>query len=119
MSTSKDDELSHLREQRKLELQKQLQAQATAQADAEVAEHQKQLENSALDSAMKTLLTPDARSRIAAIALANPERSELIKRSIIQLYENNTFTPPMNDQQLKNMLASQSKSRHSASIRRI
>ena len=119
MSASRDDELTYIREQRKLELQKQMQVQATAQADAEVAAHQKQLEDSAIDSAMKSLLTPDARSRLATIAMATPERSVSIKRSIIQLYESKSFTPPMNDQQLKNLLASQSKSRHSASIRRI
>ena len=119
MSASNDKELANIREQRRIELQKQLEAQANQQLDAEIAAQQKQLEKTALDSTMKKLLTPEARSRLATIALATPERSELIKRSILQLYENQSFTPPMSDEQLKKLLMSQSKSRHSASIRRI
>jgi programmed cell death protein 5 len=119
MSVSNDDELTHIREQRKLQLQKQFESQVSAQADADVAAHQKQLESTALDGAMRSLLTPDARSRLATISLATPERSESIKRSIIQLYESKSFSAPMTDEQLKSLLMSQSKSRHSASIRRI
>ena len=119
MSASKDDELAMLRHQRKLEIQKQMEAQATKQVEAEFAEQQKQIESSAIDSAMKKLLTPDARSRLATISMATPERSDQIKKGIIHLYESKSFTPPMSDGQLKQLLLSQSKSRHSASIRRI
>ena len=119
MSASNDDELAMLRHQRKLELQKQLEAQASKQVEAEFAEQKKQIENSAIDSAMRKLLTPDARTRLATISMATPERSNQIKNTIVQLYENKTFTPPMSDEQLKKLLLSQSKSRHSASIRRI
>ena len=87
MSASKDDELAMLRHQRKLELQKKMEEQATKQVEAEFAEQQKQIENTAIDSAMKKLLTPDARSRLATISLATPERSSQIKHSIIHLYE--------------------------------
>jgi len=119
MSASKDDELAMLRHQRKMELQKQIEAQASKQVEAEFAEQKKQIENSAIDSAMKKLLTPDARSRLATISLATPERSNQIKQSIIHMYESKSFNPPMSDEQLKSLLLSQSKSRHSASIRRI
>ena len=80
MSASNDDELAILRHQRKLELQKQIEAQASKQVEAEFAEQKKQIENSAIDSAMKKLLTPDARSRLATISLATPERSNQIKQ---------------------------------------
>ena len=119
MSVSNDKGLAEIREQRRLELQKQLEAQASQQLEAEIAAQNKQYEKSALDSAMKKLLTQEARSRIATISLATPERSEQIKQSILQLYENQAFIPPMSDEQLKKLLMSQSKSRHSASIRRI
>ena len=119
MSASNDDELAILRHQRKLELQKQIEAQASKPVEAEFAEQKKQIENSAIDSAMKKLLTPDARSRLATISLATPERSNQIKQSIIHMYESKSFNPPMSDKQLKSLLLSQSKSRHSASIRRI
>mgnify|MGYP002849564745 FL=1 len=119
MSVSNNNELANIREQRRLELQKQIENHANQQLDAEIAAQQRQLEKNTLDNTMKKLLTPEARSRIATISLATPERSEMIKQSIVQLYENKTFTPPMSDEQLKKLLMSQSKSRHSASIRRI
>ena len=85
MSASNDDELAMLRHQRKLELQKQIEAQASKQVEAEFAEQKKQIENSAIDSAMKKLLSPDARSRLATISLATPERSNQIKTDLEQL----------------------------------
>jgi DNA-binding TFAR19-related protein (PDSD5 family) len=68
---------------------------------------------------MKQLLTSEARARLARISLATPERAEAIKRLVIDLNNNNKFVPPMNDVTLKSILASQSKSRNNASIRRI
>ena len=118
MSASNDKGLANIREQRRIELQKQLEAQANQQLDAEIAAQKKQIEQTALDSTMKKLLTPEARSRIATISLATPDRSEQIKRSIIQLYENQNLTTPMSDEKLKKLIISQSNSRHSASIRR-
>jgi len=38
---------------------------------------------------------------------------------IIELNNNNKFVPPMSDEKLKSILASHSKSRNNASIRRI
>ncbi|MEC8353887.1 MAG: DNA-binding protein [Candidatus Thermoplasmatota archaeon] len=119
MSASGDDQLAALREQRRLELQKQLEVQAKAQADAEIESQIKDAENLAVSNAMKKLLTSDARSRITRISLANPERAESIKQMIITMYQEQKFTPPMSDSNLKSLLASQSKSRSNASIRRI
>ena len=60
MSASGDDQLAALREQRRLELQKQLEVQAKAQADAEIESQIKDAENLAVSNAMKKLLTSDA-----------------------------------------------------------
>ena len=57
MSTSHDDELNMLREQRRAALQQQLEAQAAQQADAEVQAQQAQAEAAQLDGAMRTLLS--------------------------------------------------------------
>ena len=119
MSASGDDQLSALREQRRLELQAQLESQAKAQADAEIETQRINAENQAISNAMKHLLTNDARARIARISLATPERAEMIKKTIINLHDNRKFTPPMTDDMLKSLLASHSKSRNNASIRRI
>jgi len=119
MSTSQDDELNMLREQRRAALQQQLEAQASQQADAEVQQQQAQMEAAQLDGAMRNLLSNDARSRLATLSLATPARAATIKNSIVQLHQQGKFTAPMSDDQLKQLLSTQSKSRRSASIRRI
>ena len=119
MSASGDDQLAALREQRRMELQRQLESQAQAQAEAEMESHRKNAESQAVSNAMKQLLTNEARARLARISLATPERAEAIRRIVIDLNNNNKFVPPMNDEKLKSILASQSKSRNNASIRRI
>ena len=119
MVSTQDDELSILREQRRAALQKQLEQQASQQADAELKAQEAQRISQNLDAAMKKLLSPDARSRLRTIGLATPDRAELIKQSIIQLHNQGKISGVMSDDQLKILLASQSKSRRSASIRRI
>ena len=119
MSVNGDDQLSALREQRRLELQAQFESQAKAQADAEIETQRKNAEEQAVSSAMKHLLTNDARARIARISLATPERADSIKKLIIKLHDDRKFTPPMTDDMLKAVLASNSKSRSNASIRTI
>jgi DNA-binding TFAR19-related protein (PDSD5 family) len=119
MSTSQDDELNMLREQRRAALQQQLEAQASQQADAEVQQQQAQMEAAQLDGAMRNLLSNDARSRLATLSLATPARAASIKNSILQLHQQGKFTAPMSDEELKQLLSTQSKSRRSASIRRI
>jgi len=119
MSASGDEQLAALREQRRLELQRQLESQAQAQAEAEIESQRKSAESQAVSNAMKQLLTSEARARIARISLATPQRAESIRKLIIELKNNNKFVPPMNDETLKSILASQSKSRSNASIRRI
>ncbi len=119
MSASGDDQLAAIREQRMLELQKQFESQAQAQADAEIESQRKNAESQAVSNAMKQLLTSEARARIARISLATPERAESIRKLILELNQKQKFTPPMNDDTLKSILATQSKSRSNASIRRI
>mgnify|MGYP002173729741 FL=1 len=119
MVSTQDNELNQLREQRRMALQQQLEQQAAQQANAEVQAQEAQLVTQNLDAAMKNLVSPEARSRISAIALATPERAEMIKQTIVQLHSQGKLNTIMNDEQLKQLLKSQSKSRRSASIRRI
>jgi len=119
MVSTQDNELNQLREQRRMALQQQFEQQAAHQADAEVQAQEAQRVSQSLDASMKTLLSPEARSRISAIALATPERAEMIKQSIVQMHTQGKLNTIMNDEQLKQLLQSQSKSRRSASIRRI
>ena len=119
MASTQDDELSLLREQRRLELQKQLQQQATAQADAEIKAHQAQVDEQNISAVIKTILSPEARSRLATIAMATPQRADSIRVALMKMNDEGRIQGTINDEQFKQLLASQSKSRHSASIRRI
>ncbi len=119
MVTTQDNELSILREQRRLELQKQLQQQASAQADAEIKAQQAQVDEQNINVAIKSILSPEARSRLATIAMATPQRADSIKVALMKMNQEGRIQGIINDEQFKQLLASQSKSRHSASIRRI
>ena len=109
MSTSQDDELNMIREQRRAALQQQFEAQASQQADAEVKAQQAQVEAAQIDGVMRTLLTNDARARIATVALATPARAASIKQSILQLHQQGKFTAPMSDEQLNEAAAWQTR----------
>ena len=119
MAATQDDELSLLREQRRLELQKQLQQQATAQADAEIKAHQAQVDEQNISAVIKKILSPEARSRLATIAMVTPQRADSIRVALMTMNDEGRIQGTLNDEQFKQLLASQSKSRHSASIRRI
>ena len=119
MAATQEDELAVLREQRRIELQKQLEEQAQQQADAEVAQQAAQREAAAIDSVIKQILTSEARGRLARIAMADPSRVEQVKKALVEMNSRGQINGQLNDEQLKSLLQSHSKSRHSASIRRI
>jgi programmed cell death protein 5 len=119
MSISGDDELAQLREQRRLELQQQIGQQATVQADAEVQAQQDAQNHAALDSAMKTVLTPEARSRLASLNLVNPDLTTKVKSHLATLAGQNKIATPVSDEQLKRILGGLNENRREMSIRRI
>ena len=102
-----------------MELQQQLEQQAKQQAAAEAESHVLAQEQQALDQAMKTILTSEARGRLTNISLVDSNKAELMKRQLITLHEQQKISIPVNDEQLKRILASLSKSRRDASIRRM
>ena len=118
MTLSADDELAKLRAQRMAQIQSQLEEQAAAQADAEIQRSQ-QAAVAQLDAAMKTILTPDARSRLASLNLVNPELTTRVKTHLATLSNDNKIAIPVNDQQLKRILGGLSEGRRETSIRRI
>ena len=121
MSIATDDnsELEAFRQRRQLELQQQLQEQAKQQAAAEVESQAHAKEQQALDQAMKSILTSEARGRLTNISLVDTSKADLLKRQLVTLHEQQKITIPVNDEQLKRILSSLSKSRRDASIRRI
>lgn len=112
-------ELEAFRQRRQLELQQQLEQQAKQQAAAEVESQVQVQEQQALDQAMKTILTSEARSRLTNISLVDANKADLLKRQLVSLHDQQKISVPVSDEQLKKILASLSKSRRDASIRRI
>ena len=121
MTSIADDsnELEAFRQRRQLELQQQLEQQAKQQAAAEIESQAIAQEQQALDQAMKTILTSEARSRLTNISLVDANKANLLKRQLITLHDQKKISIPVNDDQLKRILTSLSKSRRDASIRRI
>lgn len=121
LTSAADDsmELEAFRQRRQLELQQQLEQQAKQQAAAEVESQVQVQEQQALDQAMKTILTSEARSRLTNISLVDANKADLLKRQLVSLNDQQKISVPVSDEQLKKILASLSKSRRDASIRRI
>ena len=119
MSVSADDELAKLRAQRMAQIQSQLEEQAAAQAEAEIQQESQQAALAELDAAMKQILTPDARSRLASLNLVNPELTTRVKSHLATLSNENRIAVPVNDDQLKRILAGLSENRRETRIRRI
>ena len=121
MTSAADDsmELEAFRQRRQLELQQQLEQQAKQQAADEVESQVQAQEQQALDQAMKTILTSEARGRLTNISLVDSSKADLLKRQLVSLHDQQKISIPVNDDQLKRILASLSKSRRDASIRRM
>ena len=119
MAISADEELAQLRAQRMAQIQSQLEEQAAAQADAELDAQTKAAAEAELDQAMKTILTPEARSRLASLALVNQEITNRVKSHLATLAGDGRIATPVNDQQLKRILAGLNENRRETSIRRI
>ena len=121
MTSAADDsmELEAFRQRRQLELQQQLEQQAKQQAADEVGSQVQAQEQQALDQARYTILTSEARGRLTNISLVDSSKADLLKRQLVSLHDQQKISIPVNDDQLKRILASLSKSRRDASIRRI
>ena len=119
MSSNVDDELAAIRAKRMSEIQGQLEEQAAAQADAEIKQQIAQAEELELDNAMKTILTSEARGRLARLQLVNSELTKQVKTHLFNLFSQNKIQTPVNDQQIKKILSGLSENKREVSIRRI
>ena len=93
-----DPELAALRQKRMMELQQQAQNQAAQEEQARQVESQRQ-------AAMRPILTPEARDRLANIRLANPQLAESVEVQLIQLAQSGRLRGVIDDSMLKNILA--------------
>ena len=119
MASAQDDELAALRAQRLQAMQDQLNQQTMIQLEAQEEAELAAAQSASIDVQLRQYLTPEARSRLARIGLVEPQRAQSIKATLVENFESGVFTAPMSDAALKQVLASLSKSRSNASIRRI
>jgi programmed cell death protein 5 len=90
---SEDVELEEIRKRKMLNMQRQL---AEEQRRAEI-EAQKQ-------SALRLILTPEARQRLNNIKLVRPEFAEQLELQLIQISQSGKVKLPITDEQLKAIL---------------
>ncbi|MDP6906689.1 MAG: DNA-binding protein [Candidatus Thalassarchaeaceae archaeon] len=117
---STDDELNRIREARRAEIQKQVEAQTNQQFEMESQQAAAAQEESDLSAAMRTILTPEARERLARVEIARPDVAITVKRHLSTLHGNGQIVPPIDDATLKRILKGlDDNSRRETTIRRI
>ncbi len=103
-----DEELERIRQRKMEELQRRI---------AEEEERaRRELERQA---AMRVILTPEARQRLANLRLVKPELVAQLEEQLIQLANTGRIKMPITDETLKQILLRLSSSRRRIRIRRI
>ena len=115
-----DDELAQIRAARQAEIQRQIETQAEQQMQTEELESAAQEEASVIAAAMRTILTPEARDRLARVELGHPELAATVKQHLYTLHQANRISIPVDDEMLKRILQGLSENnRRETTIRRI
>ena len=92
-----DGELQELRRKKLAALQRQMtDEQKGAQAEQQM-EQQKQ-------ALLRSILTPEARQRLANLKMVRPEFTDQLELQLIQLAQQGKVTVPLGDEQLKKIL---------------
>ena len=104
MVDNTSSELEAFRLRRQQELQQQLAQQAQQQANAEVESQAKAVEQNALDTAMRTILSPEARGRLTNVSLVDPSRAELLKKQLVNLHQESKISIPVSDETVEENL---------------
>jgi programmed cell death protein 5 len=92
-----DEELQELRRKKLAALQRQMtDEQKGAQAEQQM-EQQKQ-------ALLRSILTPEARQRLANLKMVRPEFTDQLELQLIQLAQQGKVPVPLGDEQLKKIL---------------
>jgi len=114
-----DDELAQIRAARQSEIQQQLEAQAEQQMQTESIEAAAEEEANIIAAAMRTILTPEARDRLARVELGHPELASTVKKHLFTLHQSNRINIPVDEEMLKRILQGLESNRRETTIRRI
>ncbi|MBS7607668.1 MAG: DNA-binding protein [Candidatus Bathyarchaeia archaeon] len=107
-----EDELEEIRQRKLLALQRKL---AEEQRKAQM-EQQLELQKQAI---LKSILTPEARQRLANLKLVKPEFTAQLELQLIQLAQMGRLPIPLTDEQLKQILVQLQSQKREIKIRRI
>jgi len=118
MSTD-DNELERMRAARRTEIQNQIEARANEQLKSEEQDAAAEQEAAALSEAMRVILTPEARQRLATVELTREEVALGVKRHLVNMHNEGRLNIPVDDQTLKAVLSRLNSNRRDSTIRRI
>jgi programmed cell death protein 5 len=107
-----DEELEELRQKKLLALQRRI---AEEQRRAQM-EQQLEMQKQAI---LKTILTPEARQRLANLKLVKPEFTAQLELQLIQLAQMGKVPVPLTDEQLKQILIQLQTQKREIKIRRV
>ncbi|MEM1539898.1 MAG: DNA-binding protein [Candidatus Bathyarchaeia archaeon] len=107
-----EEELEELRQKKLLALQRRI---AEEQRRAQM-EQQLEMQKQAI---LKSILTPEARQRLANLKLVKPEFTAQLELQLIQLAQMGKLPVPLTDEQLKQILIQLQGQRREIKIRRV
>ncbi|MGD0978430.1 MAG: DNA-binding protein [Candidatus Bathyarchaeia archaeon] len=111
MSEMSDEELEQLRRKKLSALQRQMSdEQRSAQMEQQL-EQQKQ-------TLLRSILSPEARQRLANLKMVKPEFTDQLELQLIQLAQQGKIPIPLADEQLKKILAQLQSRKRETTIRR-
>lgn len=107
-----DDELEEIRRRRLLELQRKV---GEEQRNVQM-QQQLELQKQAL---LRSILTPEARQRLANLKMVRPDFTSQLELQLIQLAQQGKIPIPLTDKQLKQILTQIQSRKRETKIRRI
>jgi len=107
-----EEELEELRRRKLLQLQRKM---AEEQKKVQV-QQQLELQKQAL---LRSILTPEARQRLANLKMVKPEFTAQLELQLIQLAQQGKLPIPLGDEQLKQILVQLQAHRRETKIRRV
>jgi len=107
-----DDELEEIRSRKLSELQRRV---AEEQGNVQ-AQQQLELQKQAL---LRSILTPEARQRLANLKMVRPEFTSQLELQLIQLAQQGKIPIPLTDKQLKQILIQIQSHKREIKIRRV